>query len=824
MSAAPTVLTENNRKELLNLIAKGDRLKDVFTKLRTVAENLPPNDRNDLFLLESQYNEFRRTRIRATENAEELNREFNRINYRVTEFIDLLATSNIPTEETASSSRNLLNNYPKPKPIFGYEEEMKRLESLLANENVVGIYGIGGVGKTSFVTNYIEERIEDKSRVIWQENCSEYQFDTFISNIGYGEILRKTRGEDKYNPLLTRLECHERIVFLDNFDPEQPYKNEFAEFLRANGRYLKRARFVLVGNARFHLPPLSINNIELKGLSISRAVSYAKNLEASTQLKLPEEKLKDIAEKAGGNPQVIKSALDSLRIGVPWDELFSVPQEDDPYARLLDSVFQNPEEKTFLLRFSVFKNQTSRSAVKFVVGAEGQAFNATVKRLINKSVLSVIPSFEAESEPNFTISNLIRERSYKQLEDPRPFHRKAAEYFLGQRKETLDIDLESRIFYQAKQAGWPDKVHDTIKDYGGKFLALGHFSLINDMLRYLKEQSAISPICYILLGKMHYIRGEFEESLQYYQEAGQLAALEEAESYVQIEARLRIGWVYYRQGKLSLALKEIHDAFLASREARNEPLEAEALNKLGWIYNIYDKPEVTKGFYREAEKIAVRLQGELPSILGHVYESLGSLYIEMREYDDALAVLNKGLKYFTETDHKEGIAFIQRNLGHYHLKMGSLDKAREYYDKSLRYYLQIQYKLGIARVRMDLGWLEALLGDPPCGINQIQNAIGLSTSIDDLSGAVFGYYSIGKIRFQAGKNSRSRALASLFHAKALQLKSGQLTHRMIPKIQTVIEQITEGRPLSENMGLANEAYQMLPEEIKNSTPLEIFLQ
>ncbi|MCB0593483.1 MAG: tetratricopeptide repeat protein [Lewinellaceae bacterium] len=824
MSTATTVLPETKRKELLNLIAKGDRLQDVFIKLKSVAEKLPPGDRNDLILLESQYNEFRRVRMRATEDTAELTREFNRINYRVTEFIDLLATANVSGLETATPSQNLLNNYPRPRPIFGYAEETMKLQGLLASENIVGIYGIGGVGKTAFVTNFIEKHIDDKSRVIWQENCSEFQFDTFVSNIGYGEILKKTKGEDKYYHLLKQLECDGRIVFLDNFDPELPQENEFVEFLKTIGKYLKNAQFVLIGGLRFNLPPLSIYNIELKGLNPSEAVSFAKSLEAFSQLNLPDEKLLEIAEKVRGNPQLVKSALDSLRYGVPWDDLFSSLSKDDPYEKLLQSVFRHPEEKAFLLRFSVFKNQVSRSAVKYVVGTDGQVFNDTLKSLIDKSVLSVIPSFDSDSEPSFTTSNLIRERSYAQLEDPKPLHRKAADYFLQQRKETLDIDLENRIFYQARQADWYEKVHETMKNYGRQFILLGHFSLVNDMLQYLKERNAISPICYILLGKMHYIKGDFDKALQYYQEAGQLAGDEKEESYVQIEGQLRTGWIYYRQGKLSKALQQIHSGFIASREARNEPLEVEALNKLGWIYNIYDKPEVTKGFYREAERIATKL--ELPSMLGHVYESLGSLYIDLEEYDDALSILNKGLEYFTQVDHREGMAFIHRNLGHYYLKTGNFLKAREYYDSSLKYYLQIQYKLGIARVRMDLGWLEVLRedGDRDCGINQIKNAIGLSRSIDDWSGAVFGYYSIGKIGFDAGEKPFSPALSSLFHAKALQLKSGQRTHRMLPRIQAIIDQITAGKPFTENLGLAREAYQMLPDEVKSSISLERLLE
>ena len=63
MNETTPILTLDEKKELQNLISKGDRLKDIFQKLASVSENLPLTDRRALSLLESQFNEFRRLQL-----------------------------------------------------------------------------------------------------------------------------------------------------------------------------------------------------------------------------------------------------------------------------------------------------------------------------------------------------------------------------------------------------------------------------------------------------------------------------------------------------------------------------------------------------------------------------------------------------------------------------------------------------------------------------------------------------------------------------------------------------------------------------------------
>ncbi len=819
MDTTAPILSQDKKRELQKLISRGHPLDDVFEKIRSIFDNLSEKQQRSLILLESQYQEFKRVRNLNIKSPEYLDRQNNNLYYRVTEYIDELATADVSIVETAHPAQNLLNYYPTPRPLFGYEEEMEILRERFERETIVGIHGMGGVGKTSFVTSFIDQHIVDKSKVIWQENCSDFEFDTFITNIGYGDILRKFSGEDRYFQLLRQLENDSMSVFWDNLEIESSEHNEFVQFLQTCGRYLNRATFVLIGHSRFEIEPLKIYNIELPGLRHDKAIAFAKSLDSFAALKLPDDKLMEIVENVRGNPQGIKSALDSLRYGARWDELFSELQDDNPFDRLLQSVFQNEEEKGFLLAFSVFKNQVSRSAVQHTTGMDNDTFNATVRRLIDKSVINVIQTFEGD--PYFTTSNLIREKSYRKLDDPIPLHRQAAEFFLNQRTDKLDIDLENRIFYHCKKSGWCQKVEETLRRHGKRFLTIGHFTLISDMVEFLETHEAVSPTCYLLLGKIHYVKGEFDRALHYYEEAHRRAVREDAEAYVCIEAQIRTGWVKYRLGDISSALMEIHDAFIASRDNQIDPLEIEALNKLGWIYNIYDKPDITKGFYREAEKIAEKLN--IPSLMGHIYESKGSLYMDLEEYELAAEVFRKGLEHFHASEHQEGIAYINRNLGHYHLKTGNLDQAREYYSKSLKYYLQIYYRLGISRVRTDLGWLEAKNGDIECGISQIRNAINLSKGIKDLSGAIFGYYSIGRIYFQLSPPKTTLALQYLLHAKALQLSTLQKSHRILRKIQEAIDQLVGERDFKEVMDLGKEAYAKLPAELRERFGLEALI-
>ena len=359
-----------------------------------------------------------------------------------------------------------------------------------------------------------------------------------------------------------------------------------------------------------------------------------------------------------------------------------------------------------------------------------------------------------------------------------------------------------------------DIIQETLKTIGNQLIAIGNLSLMEDMLKYIKANKSTTPVYHKLKGKIFYIKGNLPKALDSYLEAMKKAKKDTNQMDIFIEAKIKVGWIYYRQGNLSMALNYVHDAFISSRENNFTNLEVECLNKLGWIFDRYEKPEVTRGFYIEAERFATSLKDK--RIQAHVLESLGNFYIEQEELEKAYQVLKKGLKLFREIEHEEGIAYINRNLGHFYFKDEKYQEAKEQYKKSLSYYDKLGYKLGIIRVKIDIGYLKATLDDIEEGVEDIKEALKISPVKSDLSGHVFGEYRLGKIYAQLAKNEDALAITHLLRAKGFQLKYGHKTHRLVSKINRVLNSVIRDKTEEQ----LQEIYNSLPVEIQKSIPMD----
>src|SRR6478672_1743583 len=66
------------------------------------------------------------------------------------------------------NSSNRLSDYPTPSSLFtGREKEITELESTFNTFRIFAIEGLGGAGKTQVAAKFIENKIEDKNRILW---------------------------------------------------------------------------------------------------------------------------------------------------------------------------------------------------------------------------------------------------------------------------------------------------------------------------------------------------------------------------------------------------------------------------------------------------------------------------------------------------------------------------------------------------------------------------------------------------------------------------------------------------------------------------------
>lgn len=143
---------------------------------------------------------------------------------------------------------------------------------------------------------------------------------------------------------------------------------------------------------------------------------------------------------------------------------------------------------------------------------------------------------------------------------------------------------------------------------------------------------------------------------------------------------------------------EYHEKGLEyARQSNNIELEVISLNMLGVVYRRMDAIRSALDYHKEALDIAETREDltlELKYNIAVSQNSMGNIYLALKQYNLALDQFNKSIKIEMELDNKLGLAINNQNIGFAKEKLGSLNDALKYYEKSLKYNNEINSKVG----------------------------------------------------------------------------------------------------------------------------------
>uniref|UniRef100_UPI000650109B tetratricopeptide repeat protein n=1 Tax=Bizionia psychrotolerans TaxID=1492901 RepID=UPI000650109B len=139
-------------------------------------------------------------------------------------------------------------------------------------------------------------------------------------------------------------------------------------------------------------------------------------------------------------------------------------------------------------------------------------------------------------------------------------------------------------------------------------------------------------------------------------------------------------------------------ALSAARQGKNLEMEVISLNMLGVVYRRMDAIRSGLDYHKQALDLAENapeLTLELKRSIAVSQNSMGNIYLALKQYDLALAQFYKSLAVEEELNNKLGLAINNHNIGYAKEKTGLYDEALEYYNKSLQYNYEIESEIGI---------------------------------------------------------------------------------------------------------------------------------
>lgn len=218
--------------------------------------------------------------------------------------------------------------------------------------------------------------------------------------------------------------------------------------------------------------------------------------------------------------------------------------------------------------------------------------------------------------------------------------------------------------------------------------------------------------CALRLGNTYFELGDFSEAYFFYMQS--LNAYEQNGDQLGIaKMQNNLGTVAHEMGKLDEAEGHYFTAFEIYKDIGTISDQCRSLNNIGLI--LYDRQAYDSAlvyFMEGIELLKVKpSQTETDQyILTGLYNNMGLVYADMKEYKRALGILLMGLNLAQKSEDLYTIGSVYTNLGSIYGKLNKQDSALYYLHRSLRIAKNMKYKSLELEVYDELSGLHAGLG------------------------------------------------------------------------------------------------------------------
>jgi Nif-specific regulatory protein len=375
------------------------------------------------------------------------------------------------------------------------------------------------------------------------------------------------------------------------------------------------------------------------------------------------------------------------------------------------------------------------------------------------------------------INNLIRRIVYDQVDSQRKktLHEKAGELLQGkvdQDKESYIHDLANH-FFQARNTGKAlayslsaAKKAESELDHAQ---AITHYTNALKLTRETSTPSILSEeeIQESLADQFGAI-GQFEKSLNRYQEALRLWDFKTSDSQKQGLLYGKIGKTYERMSKHGEAVKFLEKSVQELKRVESPKQLATALVALGWVH--LREPDYEKAKDRFKEALSVLGKDVVSEEKGFALSGLGTVHWAVGDYSYASWHHHEALKIFEDLDDVTKMADCYGNLGIVARRRGQLKEATELFRKCLHLLVTLHddYRLSILYNNLGLTYLD--LNNWGQALEHLKMAVRLQGEASDTVGLGFSYNNIGLVSLLQGDLSTA---SEYFNLAILQFRTAR---------------------------------------------------
>ena len=224
-------------------------------------------------------------------------------------------------------------------------------------------------------------------------------------------------------------------------------------------------------------------------------------------------------------------------------------------------------------------------------------------------------------------------------------------------------------------------------------------------------------------------------------------------NYLQGEvfANIMLGNQYRNKSLFEKSILYLNNALDIAKENNLIEFEVVSLNMLGVVDRRQDNIKSALDYHHEAlslaEKQIVQTEG-LKKSIAVSHNSMGNIYLSIKQYDLALDEFNKSLAIEKELQNKLGLAINYHNIGAIYEANEELDRALTNYEISLQYNEEIDSDIGRIICKNSIGGIYVKQGKPEEALSVIMPTIALAEEKQDQFYIASAYLKLGWAQIQ----------------------------------------------------------------------------
>ena len=668
--------------------------------------------------------------------------------YDAAELADLRAAKCAFAQDRALLARHTPGGYTQvvsplygvpTNPVFvGRAKAVQEVSHALHGQHPVVIWGTGGIGKTALAAEVAARQSwRFPGGVLWLDCRGSPALDTLLNRMGAFcgiqgvEGMEPEQRKTAVRHALAGLEDRVLLVW-DNAEDIAKALNvmEFIEQLPRNCQSLftTRPRPEDDYASKIHLGPLTdeamVDTFVIRAKRDGVLIPYQ---DWGLLLKM--------VAFLEGHPLALRWLV-PLLLDAPIDEIWNELREQglEPLQAAFEISWQTlgTSLQRLFSRLSVFTIPFESSEAEALGGNRRELRELRRRALVD---------FDSK---RYSYHQLVRQFAYEKLrevEDPRPVHRLAAEY------------LQSKITDQ-KQGGTPEEILESVDQWeyaeAWEEFAQNAIALVDSLARMgfwteiqvRLERAVIATqahlnrpqlvaILQLALGNILYNQAEWDQAIAIYEQG--LERFESADdTRWMAEVWNQLAKVYASKGELNRA-NVILSQNLETVETEEDEDSAYLLGNLGMVYWKNGQWDRAIAIYKQLLEIFE--QNGDTNALAQTYGNLGMLYTDKNDWDRAIKMLERGLEIFTRVGNLDEIAKACGNLGTLYLRKNEWNQAIETYERGLEIFKQVSDQHGIAKTQGGLGLAYLQKGELNQAIEMMERSLEILEDIGDTPGA-----------------------------------------------------------------------------------------